>query len=61
MFCHRYPTGACVFRKTILSGMLTGCEASGTTYLSPVRVAAKVQADAATASTKAVGGQDGVV
>ena len=31
MFCHRYPTEACVVRQTIPSGVLTGCEAFGTT------------------------------
>lgn len=30
MFCHRYPTEACVVRKTIPSEMLAGCEAFGT-------------------------------
>lgn len=30
MFCHRYPTEACVVRKTIPSGVLAGCEAFGT-------------------------------
>jgi hypothetical protein len=27
---HRYPTEACVVRKTVSSEMLTGCEALGT-------------------------------
>jgi hypothetical protein len=30
MFCQWYPTGACVTRKTIPSGVLVGCEAFGT-------------------------------
>ena len=30
VFCHWYPTGACVVRKTIPLGMLAGYEAFGT-------------------------------
>jgi len=30
VFCHRYPTEACVTRKIIPFGVLVGCEALGT-------------------------------
>jgi hypothetical protein len=79
VFRHRYPTEACVVRKTVPPGTLAGCEALGTkvslilwdgnkiergrTASCTVRTGQcrTVQYGVATASTKAVGGQDRAV
>jgi hypothetical protein len=58
---HRYPTEACVVRKTVSSETLAGCEALGTKVSRVLRGGNRTAREGCDCQHQAVRGQDRVV